>query len=492
MTNPKKPNILLALADDMSWPHAGVYGCDWVQTPNLDRIAQKGTLFQQAFCPAPQCSPSRASLLTGRNIWQIEQAGVHDSHFPKKWPVYTRVLQDAGYHVGYTCKGWAPGNWEIDGWPHNPAGIEYNEMRHEPPEPCMSPIDYNANFEKFLADRKPEQPFCFWFGCKEPHRPYEAGEGTRVGKQEEEAVVPGYLPDDPIVRSDLLDYAREIEYYDECLGRMLEQIKAAGELDNTLVIVTSDNGMPFPRAKANLYEQSLRVPLVAAWPTGLPGGMVTEHLVSLIDLAPTILEAAGLPIPETMAGQSLLPLMKGAADRWERDVMYAGRERHARARAGHIGYPCRSLRTQHHLLVLNLHPERWPAGDPERFDDIDGSPTKKYLLENRSDPYVSPFFQKACGKRPAVELYDLEADPEAWQNVAEKPEYAAVKADLLNRLLQRLRDDEDPRSIGHPEIFDEAPYFTPPRPGQIEAGFITASEREALARKQSETQKTRT
>ena len=373
MTNPKKPNILLALADDMSWPHAGVYGCDWVQTPNLDRIAQKGTLFQQAFCPAPQCSPSRASLLTGRNIWQIEQAGVHDSHFPKKWPVYTRVLQDAGYHVGYTCKGWAPGNWEIDGWPHNPAGIEYNEMRHEPPEPCMSPIDYNANFEKFLADRKPEQPFCFWFGCKEPHRPYEAGEGTRVGKQEEEAVVPGYLPDDPIVRSDLLDYAREIEYYDECLGRMLEQIKAAGELDNT--------------------------------------------------------------------------------------------------------------------LVLNLHPERWPAGDPERFDDIDGSPTKKYLLENRSDPYVSPFFQKACGKRPSVELYDLEADPEAWQNVAEKPEYAAVKADLLNRLLQRLRDDEDPRSIGHPEIFDEAPYFTPPRAPQIEAGFIPASEREALARKHPENQK---
>ncbi|MFP4069384.1 MAG: sulfatase [Opitutales bacterium] len=484
---PPAPNILLAIADDMSWPHAGAYGCEWIRTPHLDGLAQRGTLFRQAFCPAPQCSPSRAALLTGRNIWQIEEAGVHCSRFPRKWPTYTEVLQDHGYHVGYTCKGWAPGDWQSSGWPHNPAGREYNSERHEPPEPCMSPIDYNANFTRFLADREPGQPFCFWFGCKEPHRPYEPGQGKRGGRDEANAGVPGYLPDDPIVRSDLLDYGREIEYYDEQLGKMLAQIEAAGELDNTLVIVTSDNGMPFPRAKANLYEQSLRIPLVAAWPAGLPGGVESNQLVSLIDLAPTILEAAGLPIPETIAGRSLLPLMREEPAPWDRDEIFAGRERHARARAGNAAYPCRSLRTKQFLLIRNLTPERWPAGDPEKFADIDPGPTKRFLLEHRDAERVAPFFELACAKRPALELYDLKEDPEALHNIVDHPDYAGVKQDLLSRLEDRLLADGDPRACGRGDIFDDAPYTVPPNPAQIEAGFISAPEHEILSRRHPET-----
>ena len=174
-----KPNILLAISDDQSWPHAGAYGDTTVSTSAFDRIAESGVLFTHAFCPASQCSPSRAALLTGRNIWQLEEAGTHASTFPNKFKPYTDILEANGYHVGYTGKPWAPGSWKDGGRSHNPAGHEYNEHTLTPPSKFISSTDYAANFEAFLEDRPDGAPFHFWLGVREPHRDYDPGSGVR-------------------------------------------------------------------------------------------------------------------------------------------------------------------------------------------------------------------------------------------------------------------------------------------------------------------------
>ena len=175
----KRPNILIAIADDWSHGHAGAYGCQWIKTPAFDRVAREGVLFANAFTNNPKCSPCRASLLTGRNSWQLDEACNHFGVFPASWPVYPDLLEQAGYLVGFTGKGWGPGDFRAGGFKRNPAGPEYNRHATQPPVRGVSDVDYARNFADFLADRKPDQPFCFWFGGTEPHRDYEDGAGRR-------------------------------------------------------------------------------------------------------------------------------------------------------------------------------------------------------------------------------------------------------------------------------------------------------------------------
>ncbi|MHC4994180.1 MAG: sulfatase family protein, partial [Planctomycetota bacterium] len=336
-----RPNVLLVVSDDQSWPHCGAYGDPVARTPVFDRLAKNGALYTHAFCPASQCGPSRAALLTGRQIWQLEEAGTHGSLFPTKFPVYTDVLEAAGYHVGYTGKPYAPGNWQVGGRKQNPAGKAYNGKRHKPPTTEMSTIDYAANFEVFLSERAEGTPFCFWFGSVEPHRDYELDAAVRAGWDTSRVVIPPYLPQNDTVRRDLLDYYQEIAWFDAQLGKMIATLERIGELDNTLIIVTSDNGLPFPRAKATLYESGTRVPFVVHWPARIPalpgvlGGRVIEDMISHIDVAPTILEAVGLEM-EGVSGRSLLTTLvserRGPVEA-DREFVLLGKERHNHARA---------------------------------------------------------------------------------------------------------------------------------------------------------------
>lgn len=191
----KPPNILFAISDDQSYPHASAYGAHWVKTPAFDRVAREGVLFTNAFAASPGCSPSRAALLTGRNTWQIEDAGTHASAFPIQYMVYPDILEEAGYFVGYTQKGWGPGNWKISGRTRNPAGEAFNKNKLEAPTSGISNNDYTANFSEFLENRPEGKPFCFWYGASEPHRVFEKGSGLKAGKKLEEAKVPSFLPD---------------------------------------------------------------------------------------------------------------------------------------------------------------------------------------------------------------------------------------------------------------------------------------------------------
>ena len=469
----ERPNILFAISDDQSWPHAGAYGCSFVDTPAFDRVAREGALFANGFCPAPQCSPCRAALLTGRNIWQNEEAGTHQSYFPTKFAVYTDLLSQAGYLVGSTGKSWGPGNWEESGWPQNPAGKVYNARKNEAPFTEMSDTDYAGNFEDFLSERASGQPFCFWYGSGEPHRDYENGIGLRSGKSLDQLTVPAFLPDNEVIRSDILDYAVEIEWFDTHLGRILSKLEQLGELDNTLIVVTGDNGMPFPRAKANLYEYATHMPLAMRWGNVINPGRHVEDPVSFIDFAPTFLDAAGVAVPEEMTGRSLLPVLQSPASGHvdeARTFVLTGRERHTHARADNLGYPARAIRTRTFLYIWNMKPDRWPAGDPDGYFDIDASPSKDWILTHQTDPSESRYFDLACGLRPEEELFDIRDDPACLNNLAEAPEHSATKQMLRMQLEEELRQQGDPRVLGYGDIFDSYPRFAHMRP-QLLPGF---------------------
>ncbi len=457
----RRPNILFAIADDWSWPHASIYGAKEVHTPNFDRIAREGCLFANGFTAAPQCSPNRAATLTGRNIWQIEEAGTHGSLFPSKFPVWTDALEDDGYHVGFVGKGWSPGNYRGGGWERNPAGTEYHARSGRPEISGYADIDYAGGFERFLSARPDSAPFCFWYGSKEPHRRYEEGSGIRLGKNPDNCEAPPFLPDTPKVRSDILDYYVEVEHFDAVLGQMLAQLEAIGELDNTLVVVTSDNGMPFPRAKANLYEFGTHVPLAMRWPGVIEPGRRSDALVSFIDFGPTFLEAAGLGPLEGMTGRSLMPHLKDASAP-HRDYVLTGRERHTHARYDNWGYPARAIRSDAYLYIWNVKPDRWPAGDPPLFADIDASPSKDEIIERR---HAFPaLYEASVGKRPEHELYLVNEDPACMRNLADKPEHQEALEKLQAELQQRLKAQGDPRVLGSGDIFESYPRFSGMRP----------------------------
>jgi uncharacterized sulfatase len=469
----RRPNILLAIADDQSWPHAGAYGSGFVETPAFDWIARQGALFTNGFCPAPQCSPCRASLLTGRNIWQNEEAGTHSSYFPKKFAVFTDMLATAGYHVGFTGKPWGPGNWQDPGWPRNPSGREYNVRTTEPPFDQMDDADYANNFADFVNERNPGQPFCFWYGAAEPHRRYQKGAGLLAGKSIEQVTVPEFLPDNEEIRSDLLDYAVEIEWFDTHLDRIVSKLEEIGELDNTLIVVTADNGMPFPRAKASLYEYGTHVPLAMRWGNVIKPGRRIEDPVSFVDLAPTFLAAAGVAIPHEMAGASLMCILRSPDSghiELARGFVLTGRERHTHARPDNLGYPARAIRTATHLYIWNMKSDRWPAGDPDGFFDIDASPSKDWILAHQADPTGGRYFELACGRRPEEELYDIMSDPACVDNLAALPEHAALRATLRAQLEEELVRQGDPRVLGYGDIFDSYPRFAHMRP-QLLPGF---------------------
>jgi arylsulfatase A-like enzyme len=449
----RRPNIVLAIADDWSFPHAGIFGDRTVITPNIDRLAREGARFTHAFVASPSCTPSRAALLTGQAIHRLEEGGNLWSFLPKAHAVYPDRLEAAGYVVGFSGKGWGPGRFESGGQTRNPAGPQFK------------------SFDDFMERREKGRPFSFWWGTSDPHRPYEPGTGAQSGLKADSVRVPGILPDTLEVRNDLLDYYFEVQRFDRDLGRMIEALERAGELENTIVIVTSDNGMPFPRAKANVYDAGARVPLVIRWPGVARPGTVIESLVSLTDLAPTLLEGAAATPLEAATGRSLLPLLRGEPQPG-RDHVFIERERHANVRRGDHSYPVRAVRTKDYLYIRNFRPDRWPAGDPQLyvavgpFGDIDGGPSKSLLLDRQNDRAIAPFFQLATAKRPAEELYDLRRDPDQLKNVAGQSAHRAAQRRLRGELDRWLRETGDPRAIADDDRWDRFPYYgQPAKPG---------------------------
>ncbi|MFP4059289.1 MAG: sulfatase [Bacteroidota bacterium] len=472
-----RPNILIAISDDQSWPHAGAYGTEFVKTPAFDKVAKEGILFHNAIAPSPGCAPSRSALVTGRYAWQNEHAGQHFSVWPRKYKTMSDVLKEAGYHVGYTGKGVAPFFHVLGGRYENPAGPEYNSEELQPPTPAISNIDYTGNFKKFLEDREPGQPFYFWYGSQEPHRRFAPFSGRGAGKEITDNEIPGFLPEFDSIRDDLLDYALEIEWFDEHLGRILGILEETGELDNTIIFVTSDNGMAFPAAKANCYEFGIHVPLAVRWGKHVKPGREVDDVVSLVDFFPTVLEISGLSEPEDMpvSGQSILDILllkKSGSIYDETRHVYASRERHSSSRWQNLGYPQRAVRTNKFLYIRNFKPERWPAGYPFHlsgddtitgYTDIDGTVGglgPRYFVENLHEPGMEEMARHAVGKRPPDELYDIQIDPACMVNLSGIVSYETVRNNLHAQLMMFLSQTSDPRVTGDdPDVFETYPRY---------------------------------
>ena len=416
---PERPNILFCLGDDFGWPVAGAYGDKVVRTPNFDRVAREGVLFNHGYCAAPSCTPSRASMLTGQMFYRLEEGGILWSFLPNKYPVYTDMLEKSGYQVGITRKGWGPGDYKIGGWTRNPAGTTYK------------------TFDEFLVSVPKGKPFCFWFGAHDPHRPYAPGSGVASGLKISDVKVPPWLPDVPETRNDILDYYVEVERFDREVGELMAVLEKRGQLDNTLVLISGDNGWPFPRAKAYLYDRGIHQPLAVRWPARAKGGRVVDDFVSLSDLAPTFLEAAGLmPTPE-MTGRSFLNILtsgkSGQVDP-TRDRVVAGLEKHGQL------FPMRTLKTHQFQYIRNFMPGPYLC--------TDSGPTIEFLKAHAEAPEYKQMAQWCFGERPAEELYDLVKDPYELNNVANLPAYAEVKKRMAADLEEYLRKTNDPRITG--------------------------------------------
>ncbi|MCO8120697.1 sulfatase [Stieleria sp. TO1_6] len=471
-----RPNILLAIADDWSYGHASAYGCQWVQTPSFDRIAREGLLFDNAFTPNAKCAPSRAIILTGRYSWQLEEAGNHMCYFPAKFGGYVERLAADGYFAGYTGKGWGPGIAnDANGNQRAITGKAYSRKKAQPPAKKISNNDYAGNFESFLADVPADQPWVFWYGTTEPHRGYEYGAGVRLGKTLDSIDrVPSYWPDNETVRNDMLDYAVEVEHYDDHLGRILETLEQTGQLDNTLIVATSDHGMPFPRAKGQAYDESNHIPLAVRWPAAIqsPGRRVTDF-VDFAGLAPTFLKAAGIneagPIMQPTSGKDLFDIFAASGPVPARDHVLVGKERHDIGRPERGGYPIRGIRRGDLLYLHNFATDRWPAGNPETgYLNCDGGPTKTEVLEMRRSGTATTFWKQCFGKRPEIELYNVASDPDCVINLAKDPHYASQIESLGAQLESELKSQGDPRMFGNGDVFDRYEYTSPATAGFYE------------------------
>ncbi|MFZ0281907.1 MAG: sulfatase [Bacteroidales bacterium] len=465
----QRPNILFCIADDASFGHFSAYGCKWVTTPGFDRVAREGIIFTNAYTPNAKSGPSRACIITGRNSWQLEEAGNHISNFPSHFKSFVEVLKESGYCTGYTTKGWAPGNPGIsDGKPRELTGKAFNVRTITPPSDGISKSDYAANFCDFLDQKPDNSPWFFWYGSTEPHRRYQYGSGVALGGKSPDQIgkVPGFWPDNDTVRNDMLDYAFEIEYFDRQLVKMLDELEKRGELSNTLVVVTSDNGMPFPRCKGLEYEYSNHMPLAIMWPSGLSHpGRVSEDYISFIDFAPTFLDLAGVKWNKSgMApspGKSLSDIFKNRDEGKDRSYLLLGQERHDYGRPMNQGYPVRSIIKDGYLYQINFKQDLWPAGNPETgYLNTDGSPTKTTILNLRRSGADVSFWQKCFGKHPQEELYNLRIDPECLINIVDSG-FQELKGELRKILLDELQKQNDPRVKGNGDVFDNYPFDDP-------------------------------
>jgi len=510
-----KPNIVFAFADDWG-RYASAYRPyeeanslnQLIDTPHFDRVAREGVLFKNAAVPAPSCTPCRSSVLSGQYFWQTGMGAIlQGAEWDETIPTYPLELEKAGYHIGYTYKVWSPGKainapYGADRTRYEPAGTNYSRFSHwvtdnadelgvEGAKQALYD-ETRQNFDAFLEARPAEQPFCYWWGPTNTHRTWERGSGKALWDVEPDDLqdhLPDFLPDVHDVREDVADYLGECLAVDAGLGVILARLEAIGELDNTLVVVSGDHGIPgFPRAKCNLYDIGCEVALAARWPGRIPAGRAIDDAVNLMDLAPTFLDAAAVEIPDSMSGRSLLPVLESAENGLvdeQRTFVVLGRERHvAAAREGFLPYPQRAIRTKDFLYIYNFAPDRWPAGNPGGLDDstvtppsfaelckdtravypdIDAGPTKAWMIHHRAEEAVQPLFELGFGKRPQEELFDLRVDPYYMHNVAQDSKYSDTRRQLHEQLMRVLREQNDPRLVEPDCRFEREPYISAPQ-----------------------------
>ena len=494
----ERPNVLFCFSDDWG-RYASIYRDperpglnDVIDTPALDAIGRSGVVFNNAFVSAPSCTPSRAAVVTGMPFYRCgtnaflrcrEYGKAPDPY--KSLPGFSQLLIQNGYHVMHWGKTTNRSAGRVDRTNELPINHFSQAVSAAADKEARKKEIFSfvrANFRRFLDDNKSDKPFFYWFGPHNSHRQWTRGSGKDIWGLESDSLkgkVPAFLPDVHDVREDLADYLGEALAWDGMVNELIEELKARGELNNTLVIVSGDHGMPgMPRGKCNLHDFGSMVSLLVSWPARVKPSRRVDDFVSLMDIAPTVLEATGTERPGHMLAKSLMHLLtsnKSSVIDMTRSHVIIGRERHVgEARRDRTPYPSRAIRTNDFLLIRNFKPDRMPMGDVFEseatsgqllqdhylaYPDMDASPTKVFLMTNR-DAHPR-HFDIAFSARPEFELYDLKNDPDQVRNVAGDPNCAKVLQKLTDHLMNELRETGDPRVIGDGMTFDRKPFVDP-------------------------------
>lgn len=415
------PNILVFIADDAGMDF-GCYGNPNIKTPNIDRLAESGVKFEKAFVTSPQSSPSRTSIMTAMFAHTIGTEGLHSTidEDTKMMPCYFR---QAGYFTGSMLKThWGEhGNKQFDrmiSGGYKGGGDLTNETY--------------VNYEKFIKDAG-AKPFFLWVGFIDPHRPYFRDECPQINPHDN-IPVPPYLVDDTNTKQDLADYYDEISRMDANIGKMINILESVGKLDNTVIVFLSDNGMPFPRCKGSLYDSGIQTPLIFSWKNHIPPYAVHSNgLISLVDLAPTLLKFAGTDLGNEVYGKSFYNILFDSSKRG-RDYIFAERNWHD------TDEYIRCIRTEKYKLIYNAYYEV-PHGTAI---DLSTSPSwyslkqqqrRGLLNKEQSQIFIAP--------RPMVEIYDLEKDPNELDNVADVQLYHKEGLELAKLLVDWQKETKD-------------------------------------------------
>ncbi|MDO6416156.1 sulfatase [Sphingomonas sp. BIUV-7] len=437
----RQRNVLLLISDDQGLD-LGCYGVA-VKTPRLDRLARSGTLFRQSYAAVSSCSPSRAVINTGLYTHQNGMYGLqHDVHHQSLLPgieTLPLLLRRAGYATALVGKKHVGPD---SAFPYEAELVPERSGIRDVRELAVAA----ASFIRSSDDR----PFFVTVAFSDPHRaPVDYGndrawpEVRPVHYDPLQIVVPSHLPDLPAIRRDLAGYFESISRLDAGVGMILDDLAATGRADDTLLIFLSDNGRPFPGAKTNFYDPGLHLPLIVCAPGGAPAA--NEAMISWTDIAPTVLDWAGVAPPTTyrLSGRSLLPIL-GKADDPARDAVFASHNFHEIDQY----YPMRAIRTRAHNYILNLASQLpYPIAG-----DVAGSPAWKAILAD-SAIRLGKRTQTAYLQRPAEELYDLARDPNELTNVADNPAYASIKAALAGRLRAMRAETKDPWLFGQTDPY---------------------------------------
>jgi N-sulfoglucosamine sulfohydrolase len=421
---PARPNFVILIADDLGWNDLGAYGNRDVQTPRIDQLARQGLQFSQAFLTTSSCSASRASILSGRYPHSNGLVHLHQA-LPADQRTVAAYLGEAGYFTA------AAGKWHIG----TSAKEDFDRVVDD------REGSGTGHWLDLLRSRPSERSFFLWLGSRDPHRPSDGGQEFRDRYQLPLQLPEGFV-DGPGVQQELLDYYLEISRFDHDVGRVVDELERQGVLDSTLVIVMSDNGRPFHRAKLTLYDDGIKTPLIMAWPEGIRAAGHYRHLVSSIDLAPTLLELAGLEVPASMQGHSLVPAI------WDREARirdYVFAERNWHGKNAHE----RAVRSTEFLYKENQFPlhgdcTRTQFSQSEAYRALDAARRRGELDE----------VGRACfrAERERTELFAASFDGIDYRNLAADPEYREVRAELKREL------DGWRESTGD---FDYQPYERP-------------------------------
>lgn len=418
--NQTRPNFVIFIADDVGWNDVGVYGNSGVRTPNIDRMAAEGMKFENAFLTCASCSPTRCSIMTGR---YPHNTGAKELHQPllADQVVFAGVLKDAGYHTV------SAGKWHLG----NAARANFDKIVGGGASGCDQWVNV-------LKDRPKDKPFFIWMAGVDAHRPYRKGILDKPHGPDD-VTVPPFWPDTPEVRDDLAMYYDEITRFDDYVGKVLAELERQGVAENTFCLFISDNGRPFPRCKTTVYDSGVRTPFVVRWPGEVDKGVVSESLVSVIDIAPTVVELAGVKVPDAFQGRSFAKTLRRPSEEIRHFVFSEHNWHDYKAHE-------RAVRSKKWLYIRNAFPQL-PATPPA---DAVRSPTYTVMKKLRDRNKLTEQ-QMACfiAPRPKEELYDVVADPFQMNNLANDEQYADA-LEKMSRVLDEWIIETEDKVDGNP------------------------------------------